>query len=824
MTVNEKDFTSELKKIILLSNRILNEQYPTPKLSIEHFVLALLENKTNSAYKLLSKILTSKEIQYLTDYHSKQLHSKVSDLNLNKKVETQIVYDKTLTDALNNSIVEKDLLKDTKISTDHVLLSILTKENTTQKIFNNVNITYESLFNKIQDNKNETLNRLNQSKEVVESISANRLKPSNKNVIETYTVNLNQLAKNGKIDKLIGREDEIKRIVKILGRRTRSNIILVGTNGCGKTHLVYGLADLIEENKASFLNGKTILLLDMTALIAGTIYRGQLEDRINQIINHIKQNKEIILFVDDIHNVLGNSSNNASEIGGMLSNALSNNEIQLIATTSYKEYKNSIEKNSTLSRRFQKVIVEPTTVEETENILSNSKTYYEQYHNVAYTDDAIKACVYLANKYITDRHLPDSAIDIMDECGSDKKVYSPNLDELLEFKKELKLTEELRDKAMKVNDFKLGDEYNRQCNGLKTHIIDCEKKLKGGDVNNRKEITDHDVYHVVSQMSGIPLTKLSSSEKQRYLEIENILKQNLIGQDEAIKIVSQTVKRGRLGIGRKNKPIGIMLFAGSSGCGKTLAAKKLAEEIFGNESHLVKFDMSEYSDKASVSKLIGGSPQYIGYEAGGLLTEAIKNKKHCVLLLDEIEKADPDIFNVFLQVFEDGYLHDGQGEKISFKNTIIIMTSNIGIKEAEVMGGGIGFTTNPEEKKKNTIEKALRGKFPPEFINRIDNIVYFNNLNDENLKDIIKLELNNLNKRLSEINFSMKYQDENIVIEYLFEKMKKNDNEKGMGARPINRVIQQEIEDNICDLYMENDYEKDHVFEINVVDNKLEIK
>jgi len=813
----EKLYTVELKRVLTLISKDLLEEYPSKNVTTEHFILSLLNNKQCFAYKTLNKIMPQANVDGIYDFYAKHLHDNIPPIPQPKNDKT--IYSLSFSKYLMKANDEKDKLNDPKISTEHVILAILNDvKSTITTQFGLFGVAYDSFLTEIIESRTEEEKKTDDSRNLAESISGFKPKTTRKNGIEAYCVNLNKLAQQGKIDNLIGRESEISRIIKVIGRRNKNNIIFVGLPGVGKTAIVYGLAKMIENGNAMFLNGKTILSLNMTAIIAGTTYRGMLEERMNTIITEIKANKDYILFIDDIHTVLGGNSNNSSEIAGILSNALSDGDVQLLATTSFKEYKNTIENNATLSRRFQKIVIEPSSIEETEFILTNSKIYYENYHNVKYTDDAIKACVSLANKYITERQLPDSALDIMDECGSEKKVYNPQLDGLVDLKKEMVNAEKLRDKSFRMNDFKLGDVYNSTYKELKAKLIDSEKKVKSTSKIGVKEIAETDIYATVSEMTGIPLNKLSSSEKQKYLNIENVLNDNIIGQEEAIKKISQTIKRNRMGLDRKNKPTGVFLCIGESGVGKTLLAKKLAEEIYGGESMLVRFDMSEYSDKTSVNKLIGAGAGYVGYESGGQLTEAIKNKKHCVLLLDEIEKADKEILNIFLQVFDDGNLTDNTGQKISFKNVIILMTSNTGAKDAASFSRGAGFTSNIEENKKSISEKAVKAHFAPEFINRLDGVVYFNHLNDESLKKIIDIELENLDKRLKDIKYNVKYSDD--VITFIFNKVKADG---GLGARPINRAIQNEIENIICDLYLENEYEPNHVFNVSVEDGKIKI-
>lgn len=814
----ENLYTIELKRVLTYISKDLIEEYPSKKITTEYFIFSLFNNKQCLAYKILDKFVTQKHMDDLYDYYAKYLHNNSSTI-IKKENNLQVGYDSIFSNHLVNSEQEKDGLLDPKVSTEHVLLSILKTNSIVKKQFETFGVTYDSFLTQINELRYEDVKKNDSDRALVESISGFKSnKSGKKNLIETYCINLNKLSQQGKIDELIGRESEINRIVKVLGRRNKNNVILVGLPGTGKSQIVNGLVNLIEKGKAMFLNGKTVLSLNITAIIAGSTFRGMLEDRMNGIINEIKYNKDCVLFIDDIHNVLGNNTNNSTELVGVLSNTLSDGDVQVIATTSFKEYKNTIEGNASLSRKFQKIIIEPTTLEETEMILHSSKVYYEKHHNVLYSNESIKACVHLANKYITERQLPDSAIDIMDECGSEKKIYNPEMDDLVDLRKELMSAQKMREKSMKMNDFKLGDEYNKKAKEIEGKIIDYEKNLKLNTKNKVKEINEDDIYSTVSDMTGIPLNKLSTSEKQKYLNIENVLNEHVIGQEEAIKNISQTLKRNRIGLNRKNRPVGVFLFSGVSGVGKTLLASKIADEIYDGEKSLVRFDMSEYSDKTSVNKLIGAGSGYVMAEQGGLLTEAIKNNQYSVLLLDEIEKADKDVLNVFLQVFDNGVLTDNTGVKVSFKNTIIIMTSNIGARDASMIGGGVGFNTNVESNKKSIVEKSIKSFFNPEFINRLDKIIQFNELTNDDLKKIIVLELKKLNVKMVEIGYSINYSDN--VVDFIFNKLS---SDKTSGARKINRIVQSEIEDIICDLYLENEYDKGHMFSVEIDNNNVKI-
>ena len=521
----------------------------------------------------------------------------------------------------------------------------------------------------------------------------------------------------------------------------------------------------------------------------------------------MQSSEKYILFIDDIHTVLRSTSKEKDgDISGMIGNLLTEGAVKVIATTTFKEYRNTIELNTQISRKLQKIVIEPTSIEESIKVLTENKKYYEDYHNVNYSDKAIEKAVKLAERYITDRSLPDSAFDLIDLAGAKTALVDREPIEIQNTKKRMRQIEDEKNEALNNGDFEKIDSLTIEENVLASDLADYKRDIKKLNLATI-DITEGDIADVVSEVTKIPVSKLSSDEKVKIAHIDEILKQSIIGQDEAVDSVCKVIKRNKVGLGDRNKTMANILMVGPTGSGKTLIAKKLAEEIFGDEKALIRIDMSEYSEKNSVAKLTGAAPGYIGYENGGQLTEAIKHKQHCVLLLDEIEKADQEVYNIFLQLFDEGRLTDSAGQIVNFKNVIVLMTSNIGARKAAELGNGVGFVSSGESNKKSIIDKELKKKFTPEFLNRLDQIVYFNSLTDDNLKNIVKLEINKFNKRLNNIEYSIVYNDD--VVDYIHvEAIKK----KEFGARPIIRLIQNNIEDKITELMLEHEYTPNYTF------------
>lgn len=819
----EEDYTLEFNEVMNYMTSTLYNEFPTDVLTLEYLILSILDNRNCHANMILDNCLMSDNIEELRKIYVSVLEKHMKPQLKNDK----LIFNDDLIKAIESSKIESEKLNSKPIGTEHLLLAILNRDNrfTETEVFEKFKLGYNFIFNKCNVNSQQTKAKKEMKPQKLQTKKISDKKSndiplksqvntkiistsSSSEFVQQYTISLNDLAANGEIDDIVGRRDEINEIIKVLSRRKKNNAVLVGQGGVGKTAIVYALAKMIvEDNVPSLMKGKEIVMLNPMTLVSGTHFRGMFEERVNGLFTELKKKDQYILFIDDIHTVLKNGSRDKdTDISGMIGEALSEGSVRIIGATTFKDYRNSIENNSSLCRKFQKIVIEPSSNAQAYDILMKNKRYYENYHHVTYTDKAIKKAVDLAERYIADRTLPDSAFDIIDLAGANTALIDRDPIEIQNIKKRMRELNKEKEEALNHGDFEKVDSLNAEENVLNSDISDYNRSDKQDSIE-KITIEEDAISNVVSEITKIPVAKLSVSEKNKVANINETLKKYIVGQDEAINEICRVIKRNRVGLGDKSHCGGVFLLGGPSGCGKTLTAKKIAEQIYDNENALIRIDMSEYSEKNSVSKLYGTSAGYIGYDDGGVLTNAIKNKPYSVVLLDEIEKADESIYNVFLQVFDEGRITENNGNVVDCRNCIFIMTSNIGARKAAELGNGLGFVNNGESNKKSIIDKELKKKFTPEFINRIDKIVYFNNLTDDNLKDIVKLEINKFNKRLNNVEYNIEYTDD--VVDYIHAKAIK---EKGLGARPIIRLIQTNIEDKITELMLTNDYQPQYVF------------
>ena len=807
-------FTQRVSDIIMYSkeeaNRLRNS-YIGP----EHLLLGLIREGEGKAIEILFNLQIN-----LQDIKN-QLEAIVKNNAENDTTyDENISFNEKASKVLKLCILEAKLLRNIAADSEHILLAIMkVKDNAAFHVLESNGVTYEKIKLTLQPDTHAGLGFSedeDEDEDIRQSPSGNKSnaaqqqarpaqkKPANDTpVLDNFGTDMTKAAEEGKLDPVVGRVKEIERLAQILSRRKKNNPILIGEPGVGKSAIVEGLALRIVEKKVSrILFDKRVIALDMTAVVAGTKYRGQFEERIRSILNELKKNPNIILFIDEIHTIVGaGSAAGSMDAANMLKPALARGEIQCIGATTLDEYRQNIEKDGALERRFQKVIVEPTTAEETLQILKNIKDKYEDHHNVNYTDAALEACVKLTNRYITDRNFPDKAIDALDEAGS--RVHLTNITAPKEIEELEKLIDEmksLKNEAVRLQNFELAASYRDKekeyTNQLDTLKEEWEKSLK----ENRETVDDEQIAEVVSMMSGVPVQRMAQAEGMKLLGMKDDLLSKVIGQDKAIATLVKAIQRSRVGLKDPNKPIGTFMFLGPTGVGKTHLAKELAKLMFGSADALIRIDMSEYMEKFTVSRLVGAPPGYVGYEEGGQLTEKVRRKPYSIVLLDEIEKAHPDVFNILLQVMDEGRLTDSYGRTVDFKNTIVIMTSNIGTRQLKEFGKGIGFAaqvrTDDKEYSRNVITKALNKSFAPEFINRLDEIITFDQLDMDALTRIIDIELKGLYSRVENIGYK-------LVID---EDAKKFVATKGydvqFGARPLKRAIQNNLEDGISELIL----------------------
>ena len=818
MNLMSNEFTQQVSDIVVYgkeeANRLQNDH-----IEPEHLLLGILRDGECKAAEILKSFyLDLKGIK-------NELETQLREKSILENYSQDISFSEEASKILTLSKLEARLMNDEKVDTPHILLAIMRdNQNNAYKILERNDVTYEKIINRLKqeeapfdgldfndDEEEEGIGRRENADKNNDGFgsSANRQTTQTEQkqadggtpYLDNYGIDLTKAAEGGKLDPVVGREKEIERIAQILSRRKKNNPILIGEPGVGKSAIAEGLALRIVEKRVSrALFGKRIISLDMTAVVAGTKYRGQFEERIRAILTEVKKHPDVILFIDEIHTIVGaGSAAGSMDAANMLKPALARGEIQCIGATTLDEYRKNIEKDGALERRFQKVLVEPTSPEETLQILRNIKDKYEEHHNVTYTDEALEACVRLTDRYVTDRYFPDKAIDAMDEAGS--RIHLTHISVPQEIEEQERLIEEAqqhKNEAIRLQNFELAasfrdreNQYTEQLERLKN---EWKEKLK----DNRETVDAPQIEEVVSMISGVPVQRMAQAEGVRLKGMKQALLSKVIGQDKAVETLVRSIQRSRVGLKDPNKPIGTFLFLGPTGVGKTHLAKELAKNMFGTTDAIIRIDMSEYMEKFTVSRLIGAPPGYVGYEEGGQLTEKVRRHPYSIVLLDEIEKAHSDVFNMLLQVMDEGRLTDSLGRTVDFKNTIIIMTSNIGTRQLKEFGKGIGFTAqtgeNEKEHANSMIRKALNKSFAPEFINRLDEIVTFDQLDIASLEKIIDIELAGLYKRIEGCGYHL----------LLDQEAKRFVAEKGydvqFGARPLKRSIQNHLEDGLAEL------------------------
>jgi len=789
----------------------------------EHILLALLSDYDNNVVEVILSM--GFDIDDLFSKLDSYMRLKIRKPRIKKKL---IPLSKNSKLVLNVAEMESDKLNDEYVGTEHVMLSILKyREFGGTKVLNNQGLTYKNFKSILIEIKNDTImNRMFSGMEEEKNTGGLKKNDSNSNtpILDNFGRDITKLAENGAIDPIVGREDEIERVSQILSRRKKNNPILIGEPGVGKTAIAEGLALKIAQRKCPrILYDMRLVTLDMALLVAGTKYRGQFEERLKGILQELSKTDDVILFVDEIHTMVGAGNASGSlDASNILKPALARGEIQCIGATTLDEFRENFEKDGALTRRFQQVMIEPPSTENTLVILENIKDKYEDHHKVIYDDESIKACVKMADRYITDREQPDKSIDILDEVGARAQVHVQPPKNVTDLEEKINEVDEKKKDVVRAQRYeeaaKLRDEERR----LKKELDDATQEWNENLNSVRKTITEEDVAKVVSMVTGIPVNKVTQTDLEKLKNMSSDIISRVIGQDGAVEQISKAIRRNRMGIKNHDKPIGSFIFLGPTGVGKTHLAKVLSEIVYGSEDSVIRVDMSEYMEKHSVSKLVGAPPGYVGYEEGGQLTEKVRRKPYSLILLDEIEKAHTDVFNVLLQVFDEGHLTDGLGRKVDFRNTLIIMTSNIGARKLQDFGTGVGFGTkakidNLEEIRDGVIEDSVKKTFSPEFLNRLDDIIIFKSLNKEEIKKIVDLPIKELKDRMLELGY-------NLTVT---PKMKAYLTEKGYdekyGARPLNRAIQRYVEDPIAEKMLDGELKEGDTIVVSFTKNKVSV-
>ncbi|MBM3415861.1 MAG: ATP-dependent Clp protease ATP-binding subunit [Bacteroidetes bacterium] len=803
----DNNFSAQVKEIISFSReealRLGNDFIGT-----EHLLLGLIREGDNTAIKILKSFNVDlyelrKEIELAVKDKTGKNIANINSLPLTKQAEKVI----------RVTVLEAKALKSSTVETEHLMLSILkNKENIATQILNQFDVDYDLFRQELgivksndpraefQDENDDDFDeekKYSQSKGSSKQGSAKSKTP----VLDNFGRDITKMAELGALDPIVGRESEIERVSQILSRRKKNNPILIGEPGVGKTAIVEGLALRIVQRKVSrVLFDKRVISLDLAALVAGTKYRGQFEERMKAIMNELEKNRDVILFIDELHTIVGAGGASGSlDASNIFKPALARGELQCIGASTLDEYRMYIEKDGALDRRFQKVMVDPPSVEETIQILNNIKSKYEDYHNVNYDDEAIDACVKLSDRYVTDRLLPDKAIDVMDEVGARVHLKNINVPQnIVDLEKKIEDVKNEKNKVVKSQKFEEAASLRDTEKRLQEELEKAKHEWEEESKHKRFPIGEEDIAEVVSMMTGIPVKRMVQAETEKLRRMADDMKGMVVGQQEAIQKVVKAIQRNRVGLKDPKKPVGTFIFLGPTGVGKTELARALARHMFDSEDSLIRIDMSEYMEKFTVSRLIGAPPGYVGYEEGGQLTEKVRRKPYSVILLDEIEKAHPDIYNILLQVLDDGQLTDGLGRKVDFKNALIIMTSNIGVRQLKDFGTGVGFTTsakieNEDEATKAVIEKALKKTFSPEFLNRIDDVVIFNSLTKDHIFSIIDILMKGVMKRLANLGFSLELTE--AAKSFLADK----GYDQQFGARPLHRAIQKYLEDPLAE-------------------------
>ena len=813
-------FSPKVSEVLSFS-REEAERLTSKSVTPEHIMLAILREKSGPVWELFSKWKVD------IDNIKREIEKKVQEKSIDTTVSIpDIILDEQANNILKLAVLEARMQHAETVDILHLFLAILhdSSNNGAKVVLEDNGFNYNNAISMLQQRANQPKDGIGMADE--EEMDDDMMSSSSNNggntkttqssrtksktpVLDSFGTDLTQAAAEGKLDPVVGREKEIMRVSEILGRRKKNNPILIGEPGVGKSAIVEGLAQLIVKHLTSpILFDKRVITLDLTAVVAGTKYRGQFEERIRALIKEIEQNPDIIIFIDEIHTLIGaGSSPGSMDAANILKPALARGTIQCIGATTLDEYRKSIEKDGALERRFQKVLVEPTTAEETLQILENIKDRYEGHHHVRYTEDALKACVKYAERYITDRSFPDKAIDIIDEVGSRVHLQHVKVPQsILDIQKEIEIAQEKKQAAVKNQNFELAASFRDKQTELEQKLKDEQERWQNGDTEDKIEIGEDAIADIVSMITGVPVQRMQEAEGIRLKNMNDDLKQVVIAQDAAIDKMVKAIQRNRVGLKDPNHPIGAFMFLGPTGVGKTYLAKRLAEMMFGSADALIRIDMSEYTESFNTSRLVGAPPGYVGYDEGGQLTEKVRHHPYSIVLLDEIEKAHGNVFNMLLQVLDEGRLTDGNGRLIDFRNTVIIMTSNAGTRQLKEFGQGVGFkATNlnglsqnegDKERARAIIQKSLSKQFAPEFLNRLDEIITFDQLDLEAIKKIINIELKGLFKRVHELGYEMEITDE--AKEYVATK----GYDVQFGARPLKRAIQNHIEDGLSELIL----------------------